>query len=137
MIQFPFVVAWAGCARIIVAVCLLLTGFASHGICVEADGASHVASRDHQCCDLAPASQEVPDVGFDTGDSHSLHECAHVPLVQPTLKSAKPDHNPVAPDLLHCLPLHIDSLVPQTNAPGLEPTCCSSSLTPLSTVLRL
>lgn len=125
-------------ARILVAICLLAMGLSSHGICVEPDGASHVASSGHQCCDPPPPSQGAPEVAFDEEGSAPLHDCAHVPLLQSSVTSARPDHGTNSPLLLPCVRLQSDLPAVELSAFDLEGSLDISKSTPLSTVrLRL
>ncbi len=137
MIQSPFDIVKAGGARLAVAVCLLVTGISTHGLCVESDGASHVASRDHQCCDPGQADRGDPAVGFGAWGSPAFHECAHVPLVQPTLITDRPDQNSIAAVSLPCLAFVFDPLTFETDVPCTEQPGCFCSRTPLTVVLRL
>jgi len=137
MIQSPFDIVKAGGTRLAVAVCLLVTGISTHGLCVESDGASHVASRDHQCCDPGQADRGDPAVGFDGWASPSLHECAHVPLVQPTRITDRPDQNSITAVSLPCLAFVLDSLTFETDVPCTEQPGCFCSRQLLTVVLRL
>lgn len=137
MIQSPFRSFPAGGTRLAIAVCLLVTGVSSHGLCVESDGASHVASRDHQCCDPGQADQGGSAVGLEGWVSSTLHECAHVPLVQPTRITDKPDQNSIAAASLPCLSFELDPLAIETDVPCTEQLGCYCSRTPLTAVLRL
>jgi hypothetical protein len=135
-IQSRFGIMRASGVRFIIAVGLLITGFSSHGLCVEPDGASHVASRDHQCCDPDSSDRGGPVVGFDAGESPSLHECAHVPLVQATLILHKSDRNASA---AVSTPPHLSTFDRTFEADTARPEHLGyvCSRTPLSTALRL
>lgn len=137
MIKSPFGSVKAGGARLAIAVCLLVTGAGTHGLCVESDGASHVASRDHQCCDPGQADQGDPAVGFGTWESPAVHECAHVPLVHPTRIADKPDQNPIVAASLPSHSFELDPLTVETDVPCTEQPGCYCSVTPLTVVLRL
>lgn len=136
-IQSPFGIVKAGGARLAIAVCLLVTGVSSHGLCVESDGASHVATRDHQCCDPGEADRGSPTVAFEAWESPTLHECAHVPLVQPTRITEKPDQNSIAAVSLLCLSFEFDPLTFEMDVPCTEQPGCFCSRTPSTAVLRL
>jgi hypothetical protein len=69
-----------GPVRVLLAVCLLVAGFSSPGICIEPDGAAHVSRADHFCCDPPAADPGRPGDAHGNGDSTSFHDCAHAPL---------------------------------------------------------
>ena len=108
IMRLPAMTVRARSVWILVAVCPLAMGLNSYGICVEPDGASHVASSGHLCCDPPPTSQGVPGVAFDEEGLASLHDCVHVALLQSTITSARPDHGTNSPVLLHCLRFQSD-----------------------------
>lgn len=125
-------------ARILVAICLLAMGLSSHGICVEPDGASHVASSGHQCCDPPPPSRGVPEVAFDEEGSAPLHDCAHVPLHQSTITSARSDLGTNSPVLLPHVRLLSDLSAVELSVLDLDGSLDFSKSASLSTVrLRL
>jgi hypothetical protein len=111
--------SWASPIRLLVALCFLLAAVPSPGICIEPDGASHVASADHLCCDPPPGDPGPSADALEDGVSVSLHECAHAALGQPSGAPAKPGHDRAGSPVPHAAALDANPF-PETAAIRLD-----------------
>jgi hypothetical protein len=121
--------------RLVLGFCLLLGGIPSTGICIEPDGASHVASADHLCCDAPAPNAESASHAVRDDVSASVHECAHTPLATPSGAPTKLEHARAVTFLVHAAPVDVDPY-PETTPVRLDGSRLRPpDLTPLSTVL--
>jgi hypothetical protein len=95
ILQIPAIRRWRS-LRFFAAICFALTGLTVPGICVEVEGAAHVAAADHSCCDPAPLEDGAQGMAPEKGEITSLHECAHAPLGRPAAPSVTSENLRIA-----------------------------------------
>jgi len=123
------------CLGALLAVCCLAAGVCTPGFCVEPDGARHVATADHLCCDPPAAGPGAGDLVLEPGSS--LHECDHAPLSQISGAAGGPDSGRAGAALPYSHPRQADAA---PEASGVQSEARPSPLSGpplLSTALRL